>query len=275
MLAAVAPLTPPGGHCWFFGGEVDGERAARELVRRNAAAGADVIKVMASGGHLTPGGAHMWEPQFSARELAAIVAEAHALGLPVAAHAHGVESIAAAVSAGVDTVEHCSWLAGEGRYERRADVAAEMARRGIAACCTAGSNDWRTQTRLLGEPAARRLFDRIGWLDERGVRVLPGTDGGVQNAVHGDFAGLLEMYEWLGFPPERVIELATTGAATALGIDTVTGRVAAGLSADLLVVDGDPRTSTTVLRNVQLVLAQGRVHAAAATRPHTATSTAA
>lgn len=260
VLAAVSPLTPPNGHCWFFGGEVDGDRAMRDMVRRNADVGADVIKVMASGGHLTPGSAAMWEPQFSRRQLATIVAEAHGLGLPVAAHAHGTASIVDAVSAGVDTIEHCAWLVGEGRFERRDDVARDMARRGIAACNTAGPHDWRVQTELLGEPAARALFDRIVWLDELGVRVLPGSDGGVQNSVYGEFAGMLEMYEWLGFPPERVIELATTSAAAALGIDTVTGRIAAGMAADLLVVGGDPRAGTAVLHDVRLVLARGRCY---------------
>jgi len=259
ILAAVAPLTPPGGHCWFFGGEVSGERAMRQRVRANAEAGADVIKVMASGGSLTPGGAAMWESQFSGAELAAVVAEAHALGLPVAAHAHGTEAIEFAVDAGVDTVEHCYWLVGEDRWDRRAEIARRMAAHGIAACCTAGPHDWLAQRAERGDEAARPRFDRIAWLDALGVPVLPGTDGGVRNAVFDDFAGHLEMYEWLGFSPERVIELSTSGAADILGLSSVTGRVVAGRGADLLVVDGDPRRSTSVLRDVRLVVAQGRV----------------
>lgn len=259
ILAALAPLTPPGGHCWFFGGEVEGERAMRELVRANAEAGADVIKVMAGGGSLTPGGAAMWESQFTPAELRAVVAEAHALGLPVAAHAHGTESIGFAVDAGADTVEHCYWLTGDRRWDRRAELARRMAERGIAACCTAGPRDWLVQREQLGEAAARPLFDRIAWLDSLGVPVLPGSDGGVRNAVFDDYAGLLGMYEWLGFSPGRVLELATSGAAGILGLSSVTGRVEAGLSADLLVVDGDPRTATSVLRDVRLVVARGRV----------------
>ncbi|RSD10766.1 amidohydrolase family protein [Amycolatopsis eburnea] len=259
ILAALAPLTPPGGHCWFFGGEVTGEAAMRELVRANAEAGADVIKVMASGGSLTPGGAAMWESQFTQAEVKAVVAEAHALGLPVAAHAHGTESIEFAVDAGVDTIEHCYWLAGDAQWHRRADIARRMAVAGIAACCTAGPRDWLVQRETLGEAAARPLFDRIAWLDELGVPILPGSDGGVRNAVFGEYAGLLGMYEWLGFSPERVLELATSSAADILGLSSVTGRVLPGLDADLLVVDGDPRTSTSVLADVRLVVARGRV----------------
>jgi imidazolonepropionase-like amidohydrolase len=259
ILASLAPLTPPGGHCWFFGGEVRGERAMRELVLANAEAGADVVKVMASGGSLTPGGAAMWESQFTQAEVKAVVAEAHALGLPVAAHAHGTEAIEFAVDAGADTVEHCYWLTGDERWDRRVDIARRMADQGIAACCTAGPHDWLVQREERGEAGARPRFDRIAWLDSLGVPVLPGTDGGVRNAVFGDYAGHLGMYEWLGFSPERVLELATSAAARILGLSAVTGRVEAGLSADLLVVGGDPRTATSVLRDVRLVVARGRV----------------
>ncbi|MDQ4033311.1 MAG: amidohydrolase family protein [Actinomycetota bacterium] len=103
ILAATAPLTPPRGHCWFLGGEVNGPDQIREQIRRNVSAGADVIKVMASGGSLTPGGAQMWKPQFSTDELKLIVTEARAVGLPVASHAHGNSSIRASIDAGVDT----------------------------------------------------------------------------------------------------------------------------------------------------------------------------
>jgi imidazolonepropionase-like amidohydrolase len=260
VLAAVAPLTPPRGHCWFFGGEVADAEEMRAMVRRNAAAGADVIKVMASGGHITPGAARMWESQFSADELASIVAGASELGLPVAAHAHGVESIERAISAGVNTIEHCTLLAGENRPEHRPDLAEGMAQRGIAACCTVGSDDWRREIAQRGEHAARDLYSRLTWLDQRGVTLVPGTDGGVHNARFDDFAGALELYEWLGFPAARVIELATVSAAAALGIGAVTGRIAAGLAADLLVVDGEPDTGLAALRAVRLVVAAGRTH---------------
>ncbi len=260
ILPAIAPLTPPRGHCWFFGGEVDGIAEMRAMVRRNAEAGAEVIKVMASGGHITPGAAGMWESQFTTGELAAIVAEAGELGLPVAAHAHGVESIERAVEAGVATIEHCTWLAGENRPDWRADIAARMAERGIAACCTVGSGDWREMAREVGEEAAKVVYGRLAWMDGLGVTLVPGTDGGVTNARFDDFAGALELYEWLGFPPARVLELATTSAATAIGLGGETGRVEPGLAADLLVVDGEPDARLAALRAVRLVVARGRPH---------------
>lgn len=260
VLAAAAPLTPPGGHCWFLGGEVSGEAEMRAMVRRNAAAGADVIKVMASGGHITEGGAEMWESQFSQAELAAVVDEAHRCGLPVAAHAHGTESIAAAVSAGVRTVEHCLWLDGPDGVDRRAEVAASMARQGIAVCGTVCGHDWKSTLDTQGPDATRAFYDRLCWLDEHGVALITGTDAGIPRAAFDDYVSMLELYAWLGFTAERVLELATVGSARALGLSGTTGRVAPGLDADLVVVEGDPRDGLPALREVRLVLARGTPH---------------
>ncbi|MEU4690725.1 amidohydrolase family protein [Actinoplanes sp. NPDC023714] len=268
LLTSGAPLTPPGGHCWFFGGEVDGERAALDAVRRHAEAGVDVIKIVASGGHLTAGAARMWESQFSAPELRSIVGEAHRLGLPVAAHAHGTASIAAAVDAGADTIEHCTWMDGAGRLERRDDVAARMAERGIAACCTTCGPDWRGTLASRGPAETRHTYGRLAWMAERGVPLLPGTDAGVSQSGFDGMTGLLELYHWLGFPAARVIELATTGAARLLGLGATTGRIAPGYDADLLVVDGDPLAGLGALRRVRLVVARGLTHRTPADLPH-------
>ena len=163
-----ATRSPPGGHCWFLGGEVDGPEQIREQVRRNAAAGADVIKVIASGGSMTPGGADMWEPQFTAEELRVIVEEAHQLGLPVAAHAHGTSSIRAAVDAGVDTIEHCTWLSGPGgAFQPDEKIAGDIVAVGIAGC-TANANNWRPMAARFGAERAQQIVGRVGWLAERG-----------------------------------------------------------------------------------------------------------
>ena len=137
LLAAGTPLTVPGGHCHFLGGAVTDDASTRKLIDRNAAAGVDVIKVMASGGQITPGGAQMWESQFDQRQLRMIVEHAASHGLPVAAHAHGADAIEACVDAGVATIEHCTWMTGPGgRTDRRDAVAARMVERGIAVCST-------------------------------------------------------------------------------------------------------------------------------------------
>ncbi|MFC4950444.1 amidohydrolase family protein [Pseudonocardia sp. GCM10023141] len=257
ILAAGAPLTPTGGHCYFLGGEVDGPDAIRARIRASAAAGVDLIKVMASGGQITKGGAAMWESQFDVDDLRVIVDEAARHGLGVAAHAHGSDSIAAAVEAGVATVEHCTWMAGPGASDQRADVAERMAQRGIVAC-PASSGDWRAMGRIVGEERALQLFSRLRWMADLGVRVVPGTDAGLT-----PFDGLpatLGRYRDFGFTATEILDMATTGAADALGVGTFTGRLRAGFAADLIVVDGDPVADLDALSRIELVMAQGRLH---------------
>ncbi len=111
MLAAGPPLTVPGGHCWFLGGEVSGLPALRDTVREHAERGVHVIKAMATGGGLTPG-SRPQDRQFSDEELRAIADEAHRHGLPATAHAHAAAGIAAALDAGFDGIEHCTFVTG-------------------------------------------------------------------------------------------------------------------------------------------------------------------
>jgi len=257
LLGSGPPLTPPGGHCWFFGGEVSGPDEIRARVDRNAELGADVIKVMASGGQMTPDSAPTWQNQFGPEELALVVRQAREHGLPVAAHAHGTAAIEAALEAGVDSLEHCSWQAegGEGQ-DLRDDLAREIARRGTAVC-HAYPPDWAGFARITGQEGARHAVERVRWMDEFGVRFVPGTDGGLPTSVFDDFAGALGYYvEAIGWSPARVVELATSGAAEALGLAGV-GRLAPGFAADVLAVDGDPLADFAALHRQRLVLARG------------------
>lgn len=256
IVAAGAPLTPPGGHCWFLGGEVAGEAAIRERVRRNAEDGADVIKVMATGGGLTRGGPAIWESQFTAAELRVVVEEARAHGLPVAAHAHGADGIEAAVAAGVDTLEHCTWM-GKGGFDVREQVVADIASRGIRVC-TAASPGWRAFAERFGQERAEELFARVRWMHEQGVRLISGTDAGVPGAVFDDLVSSLGFFRHLGLSPAQVLDMATTEAAAALGLGDETGMLAPGRRADLLLVDGDPLSDVEALREVLLVMADGR-----------------
>lgn len=256
ILAAGAPITVPGGHCHFFGGETTGDDEIRALVDANAAAGADVIKVMASGGQMTPGGANMWESQFDARQLGVIVEHAARHGLPVAAHAHGADAIEASVEAGVGTIEHCTWMVAPQQTDLREHVAKKMAERGIAACSTSSAN-WRMMRDRMGPEIAQRVYGRLTWMDGLGVTLIAGTDAGLPGSGFDNPVGGLELYEWLGFPRTRILEIATTDSARVLGLGEVTGKLAPGYSADLLVVDGDPLTTLSALHDVRLVLAHG------------------
>jgi imidazolonepropionase-like amidohydrolase len=260
VLAAGTPLTVPGGHCHFLGGAVASDTEARKLIDANAAAGVDVIKVMASGGQITPGGAEMWESQFSVDQLRTIVSHAAGHGLPVAAHAHGADAIEACVEAGVATIEHCAWLVGPGKIDLRDEVAKRMAARGIAVCSTSSPN-WRVFAERMGPDLAGRVFGRLRWMVDHGVTLIAGTDAGLPGSVFDNPVGALELYEWLGFPLARILEIATIDSAQALGLGSVTGRLAPGYSADLIVVNGDPLTNLAALGKIRRVLARGRLAA--------------
>jgi len=167
-------------------------------------------------------------------------------------------ALPATVEAGVSTIEHCSFMTGPRSFDRRAHVAKRMAAEGISACSTSSRN-WRTIVERLGEELGLAMYGRLPWLEEQGVRLLAGTDAGLAGSVFDDPAGALELYEWLGFSRRRILEIATEDSAAGLGLGDVTGRLEAGLAADVLVVEGDPLASLAALRNPLLVVAQGRV----------------
>jgi imidazolonepropionase-like amidohydrolase len=253
LVVATRPVTVTGGHCWFMGGEADSEDDLRRIVRTHHKHGADLIKVMATGGFMTSGSAP-WYAQFTTEQLAVIVAEARRVDMAVAAHAHGLEGIRRAVAAGVSTIEHCSWVTETNEREFSEPIAAEMAERGIVVCPTINVNaPYVTElTGITVGEHVRRMWDR-------GVRIIAGTDAGIDNTPHHQYAGgLAAMVSLLGFSSAEVIAMATTEAAAALGLGAVTGRLAPGYEADLIVVDGDPLADIAALGRLRRVLARGR-----------------
>lgn len=251
LVLATRPLTSAGGHCGWMGGECTGPSALRRAVRRHHHNGADVIKVMLTGGASTPGSSP-WRLQFSGPELTAVVDEAHRLGRPVAAHAHGTEGIAMAARAGVDTIEHCTWIAESYATDYRPDIADEIAERRIAVCGT-------FNPRLLAaEHWVRRRRAVVCDMRRRGVRFVAGTDAGVDVTPHRDYArGLLAMAHY-GFTPAEVLTAATLDAAEVLGLAAVTGSLEAAKSADLIAVLGNPLEDLAVLADPVLVMRAGQ-----------------
>jgi imidazolonepropionase-like amidohydrolase len=253
MVVAGPPVTVTGGHCWFMGGEADSEGDLRRIVRTHHKHGADLIKVMATGGFMTSGSAP-WYAQFTAAELAVIVAEARRVGKPVAAHAHGLEGIRRATEAGVATIEHCSWVTETNEREFSEPVAAQLAERGIAVCPTINVN-----APYVAELTGITVGEHVRRMYEMGIRIIAGTDAGIDNTPHHQYAGgLAAMVALLGFSPAEVIAMATTEAASALGLGAVTGRLAPGYDADLIVVDGDPLADIAALGRLRRVVARGR-----------------
>jgi imidazolonepropionase-like amidohydrolase len=252
MVVAASPITVTGGHCWFMGAEADSEDDLRRMVRTHHKHGADLIKVMSTGGFMTTGSAP-WYAQFTAAQLAVIVEEAGRVDKRVAAHVHGIEGIRRAVEAGVTTLEHCSFVTETN--ERRFDesLAAQIAERKIFVCPTVNVN-----APYIAKLTGITVGEHAKAMHEMGVRIIVGTDAGIDNTPHHQYVGALEYLVTLGFRPGEVLAMATTEAAAALGVDEITGRLAPGYEADLLVVDGDPRADIAVLGKLRRVIARGR-----------------
>jgi imidazolonepropionase-like amidohydrolase len=252
LVVAACPITVTGGHCWFMGGEADSEDDLRRLVRTHHKHGADLIKVMSTGGFMTTGSAP-WYAQFTTGQLAVIVEEAARVDKPVAAHAHGTEGIRRAVEAGVTTIEHCSFVTETNERCFSEALAGRIAERGIIVCPTISGN-----APYVADLTGIVVGAHVKAMHEMGVRIIVGTDAGVDNNPHHQYVGGLEYLVTLGFQPAQVLAMATTEAAAALGLGAITGRLAPGYEADLVVVEGDPQADIAVLRDLRRVIARGR-----------------
>ncbi len=251
LVVAACPITVTGGHCWFMGGEADSEDDLRRLVRTHHKHGADLIKVMLTGGFMTTGSAP-WYAQFTTAQLAVIVEEAARVDKPVAAHAHGTEGIRRAVEAGVTTIEHCSFVTETNERRFSEPLAARIAERGMFVCPTiSGSAPY------IAELAGIEVGAHVKAMHDMGVRIIAGTDAGIDNNPHHQYVGGLEYLVTLGFQPVQVLAMATTEAAAALGLGATTGRLAPGYDADLIVVRGDPQADIAALRDLRRVIARG------------------
>jgi imidazolonepropionase-like amidohydrolase len=254
LLCAGQPLTSPGGHCHFWGGEAADSEEIAGVIERQLAAGADLIKVMATGGRMTAGSQPV-EPQFDTEALGLVVTRARSAGRPVAAHCHGTPGIQAAATAGVDTIEHCSWVGAAGwASDYRPEVARLIAARGVRISPTINSG-WR---RLLSGSSGERMSRALKAMTDLGIALVAGTDAGIPGVRHDDLPAALPVFrELLGASPEYVLKTATSGAADALGLAALTGRLAPGLAADIVLLDGNALESLDVLARPVAVFARG------------------
>jgi imidazolonepropionase-like amidohydrolase len=251
LLVAGAPITPTGGHCWFMGGEADGIDALQVAVRERKKAGVDWIKVMASGGNMTPG-TNPLAAQFSLEDLRAIVAEAHRLEMQVTAHAHGVDGIKVAVEAPVDMIEHCSFQTLEGAVKDDA-VILDIARQGIKVSPTIH----RGFGKFRGEGRWAMRAELTQALIGAGCQVLMSTDSGIPEAPHEDLAQALGVVQELsGLSSIETMKLATSTSAEHLDLPD-RGTIAVGQRADLLIVEGDPTRDLEALQRVRMVVSSG------------------
>ena len=269
ILAAGPPLTSPGGHCHFMGGEVAGTEAIIRAVEDRIERGVDVIKVMASGGVNTPG-SDVLLTQFTAAELQLIVDRGHAAGLPVTAHAHGTPAVEQAIAVGVDGIEHCSCVTERGFGQASDETVSALARAQIAVCPTLGLDRSMMKD---PPPAIKAVMDRMGMTPQQmlqhrwdfvgrlcraGVRLVSGADSGIAPPKrHGILPHAVCELVNAGLSVAESLATATSGAAETCGNGARKGRLAPGYDADLLVVDGQLETDVTTLLRPQTVLLHG------------------
>lgn len=268
IFAAGPSLGVTGGHCdnnllthehaVVAEGVADGPWAVRAKVRENIKYGADVIKYCATGGVLSKG-TKVGAQQYSQEEMDAIVSEAHLRGLTVAAHAHGTSGIKAAIKAGVDSVEHVSFLD---------DEAITLAKKHG----TYFSMDIYNTEYILGEGEKAGILEeslnkeRVVGAKQRasfsnavkaGVNMVFGSDAGVY--PHGDNGKQFSRMVQFGMTELQAIQAATINAATLLKLQQQLGSLSQGKLADIIAVKGNPLNNIATLEDVRLVIKNGTI----------------
>ena len=270
VLACGQPITVTGGHTWYFGGEADGEDGVRRKVREMVKLGADFIKVMASGGGTV--GTQSWKPSFTTGELRAIADEAHRFDRLATAHCLCAQSIDDVIAAGFDQIEHAGFIADRrGNQVYDPTVAERLAKSGIPVTSTlavggAVLREMRARTTLTPADAAflarweTMAADNMAQfrkLREAGVRFVAGTDAGWRFTRIDDLPLEIQLMHEGGMSPMDALVAATGFAADVIGLGGETGQLTPGMTADILVVDGNPLDDLRTLRNVLMVMQTG------------------
>jgi len=267
MLVSGPLLGITGGHCddnllpikyhAVGDGVADGIAAVQHQVRQNIKYGADLIKICATGGVLSKGDDPQ-ASQYTLEEMQAIVADAHRLGRKVAAHAHGAQGILWATEAGVDSIEHGSYINDE--------AIAEMKKRGTYLVPTLYLEDWILEYGNLPPFYHQKMLDTIAVAKgnikhamQSGVKIALGTDAAVY--PHGLNAHELDVYvNQLGMAPLAALQSATINAADLMGLTAKTGTLDPGKWADIIAVDKNPLDDVRVLQNVKFVMKAGVIY---------------
>jgi len=267
MLVSGPPLGITGGHCddnllpvayhQVGDGVADGIAEVQHKVRQNIKFGADLIKICATGGVLSKGDDPQ-ASQYTLEEMQAIVADAHRLGRKVAAHAHGAQGILWATEAGVDSIEHGSYINDEG--------IAAMKKRGTYLVPTLYLEDWMIEKGHLPPFYEQKMKDvsavakaNIKRAVQAGVKIALGTDAAVY--PHGLNAHELDVYvNQIGMAPLAALQTTTINAADLMGWTAKTGTLEPGKWADIIAVDKNPLDDVRVLENVKFVMKGGVVY---------------
>ncbi|HXT65772.1 MAG TPA: amidohydrolase family protein [Nitrospiraceae bacterium] len=250
IVAAGLVICMIGGHARFIGQEVEGAEQVRSAVRAQIAAGAAVIKVIASGGVLTPGTSPD-QAQMTVDELRAAVDESQRAGRKVAAHAHGSSGMKNAIQAGVHSIEHATLMDG---------VAANMMKQqGVFMVPTLSALATTAACRLgcgipesaLDKAKSMTKHHQVSFKNalRDGIQIAMGTDAGTPFNFHGENAQELERMVAFGMSPMQAILASTSAAARLIGIQDQVGTIEKGKLADLLLFEGNPLRRIDLLRD--------------------------
>jgi imidazolonepropionase-like amidohydrolase len=239
-----------GGHARFIGQEVEGVEQVRKVVREQIDAGAEVIKVIASGGVLTPGTSPD-QAQMTLEELRAAVDEAKQAGRKVAAHAHGALGMKNAIRAGAHSIEHATLMDEEaaGLFQKHeVFMVPTLSALATTAACRRGCG---IPDSALNKAKAmtKRHQASFKQAHRRGLLIAMGTDAGTPFNTHGDNAQELERMVAFGMSPMEAIMASTSSAARLIGIHDKVGTIERGKVADLLLIDGNPLPRIDLLRD--------------------------
>jgi imidazolonepropionase-like amidohydrolase len=258
ILAAGPPITTPGGHCHFLGGEAAGVDGVRAAVRAHAERGVDIIKIMASGGNTTPG-SRPELPQYGLAELRAAVDEAHRHNLPITAHAHATQAIVDGLAAGMDSFEHLTFMTADGVDPIPDEVLTALAHRAVTVGMTFGLARVPGAAPPPGMVARRpAMVANARRMREAGVKMIAGTDAGIAPVKPPDvIRWAIPQFQLLGMTAAEALHACTALAATALGLGHRKGQLRPGYDADILAVDGDPLSDPAALHAIRAVYVRG------------------
>ena len=262
MLVSGRLICMTGGHGWQMGQEADGPDEVRKAARDQIKAGADVVKLMATGGVMTPA-VEPGSEQLTEDELRAGIQEAHKAGKKTATHAMGTQGILNALRAGIDSIEHGVYLNDE--------TIALMIKQNVPLIPTisalynivnkgveAGIPSFAVEKTLKVKPFH---LESVRLAREAGVAVAMGTDAGTPFNLHGDNLGEIKLLVDSGFSPIKAIESGTGIAARVLGVEKKLGTIEEGKLADLMMVEGNPLDDVSILTKkeaIRLVMLGGK-----------------
>lgn len=253
LLVCGRSITMTGGHFHYCGAEADGYEGVRKATRQLLKEGADFIKIMTSGGGTV--GTRRELPSYSTEEIRGAVDAAHSVGKTVTAHCHATQAIINAVEAGVDVIEHCSFMGPDGKggvkHEFREDVAEEVVKKGIWV-------DNLLNPRQENYGRVKNSFENFRGFKELNAKILPGTDG-LKPLQTGLMPLALEMWVKGGASPMEAMMAATSISAEAIGLGDLIGTIEPGKEADLVVFGSDPLENIVALRDPRMIVKGGKV----------------